>query len=232
MDAVIDRAFATFGPELRYLSFGREVDRYLASVSSDERSAATDFFDGALAYAKNHSQRQSGTQFGVAFSLAGLATNRSPQTTTLLAASDLPIITDLPLDSTFHALAPQAAVAALAALPNALAATGKGNAQIVVQSVGYPSSTVVGSSPSAQQQFYQALSRLLDAERERFPFVVIDVASDAEVPVCAEAAQSYGAATDPFLEAALCSLGLTDSTGSEKPAWAEVLAALSLFGKP
>jgi hypothetical protein len=141
-----------------------------------------------------------------------------PETDALLRASDAAVVNNYPLDASFHALSVSAAAAQLTTVANALAQAAPG-LPIVVQELGYPSATAVGSSADLQQKFYQAAFTLLSAERDRFPLVNLYASADADDAECERQAATFGAAGDPFLIAARCSLGLKDSSGAAKPAW-------------
>jgi hypothetical protein len=231
IEAVIDRSYDTFGPELAYLSFGTDVDRFLAQATSNDRAACATFIQQAVSYAKAHPKRLATTQIGVTFSMPGLSGTRLPETAILLRASDAAVVTNYPLDASFHALSVSAAAAQLTTVANAVAEAAPG-LPIVVQELGYPSATLVGSSADLQQKFYRAAFTVLSAERDRFPFVNLYASADADDAECEREAVTFGAAGDPFLIAARCSLGLKDASGAAKPAWATVLAALSSFREP
>jgi hypothetical protein len=84
---------------------------------------------------------------------------------------------------------------------------------------------VIGGSADLQQKFYRAAFTVPSAECERFPFVNLYASADADHGECARQAATFGAAGDPFLIAARCSLGLKDSSGAAKPAWATARGA-------
>jgi hypothetical protein len=231
VEAVIDRSYDTFGPELAYLSFGTDVDRFLAQANSTDRSACAAFMRQTVSYAKAHPKRLATTQIGVTFSMPGLSGTRLPEADALLHASDAAVVTNYPLDASFHALSVSAAAAQLTTVADAVANATPG-LPIVVQELGYPSATFVGSSAALQREFYQAAFSVLSAQRDHFPFVNLYASADADNGECERQAATFGAAGDPFLIAARCSLGLKDSSGAAKLAWATVLAGLSSFRDP
>ncbi len=231
LQALIDRSFDTFGTELAYLSFGTDVDRFLSQANTSDRSACTALIEQALSYAEAHPKRPPATQIGVTFSAPGLVGALLPETQALLRQSAAAVVTNFPLDASFQALSVSNATAQLQAVADAVGQAAPG-LPLVVQELGYPSATLVGSSLDAQQQFFQAAFSLLSARRDRFPFVNLYASADPDEAECEREAVTYGAAGDPFLIAARCSLGLKDASGVDKPAWAAVLAGLSTFQKP
>jgi hypothetical protein len=229
--AVIDRAYDTFGAELAYLSFGTDVDRFIALADADERAAFVAFIGQASSYAKLHAKRLPTTLIGSTFSVPGLLGDRLPETVALLQESEAAIVTDYPLEASFRAKVVSNAVAELLELADAIARDAPG-LPIVVQELGYPSSTMVGSSGAEQQKFYQAAFSALTMRRDRFPFVNLYASADDDAAECVRQAATFGAADNPRLIAARCSLGLKDRQGVDKPAWRTVMGALSAFGRP
>ncbi|HEX3773884.1 MAG TPA: hypothetical protein VHV51_05425 [Polyangiaceae bacterium] len=254
VEAVIDRAYETFGSELRYLSFGSDVDRFLSLASEQDRSAFSALVESCLNYAKTRSTRPAATAIGVTFSAQALLDPPVSEIAQLLSHSEAAIVTDYPLDSDFHAQPVSAAIADLEQLADTVA-NGNPNQQLVIEELGYPSATSVQSSPSQQQQFYQVLFGALASRRAQFPFVSLYALRDLNQAECGRQAATFGAAGDPLLIAARCSLGfktlepadaVTITGGSEadaseggvasdmtaKPAWGTIVDALSSFGRP
>ncbi|HEY5372500.1 MAG TPA: hypothetical protein VIK01_02390 [Polyangiaceae bacterium] len=239
--AVVDRAYATFGQELAYLSFGTDVDRFLALATASDRTNAGACFLQALSYAKAHAQRLPSTQVGVTLSAPGVIAGLAREAHALLAGSDAAIITDYALDASFQAKSVTDALEDLATLDSKLKAQ-----PIVLQELAYPSSPLVQSSPEQQQQFYDQVFALLAARRQRFPFVDLYALTDDDDADARQRALSFGvltAGTDAGAAelaqatAAFDSLGLRGPTGggpnaSQKPAWLSALRALSTFESP
>jgi hypothetical protein len=242
--AVVDRAYATFGQELAYLSFGSDVDRFLALATASDRANAGACFLQALSYAKAHAQRLPSTQVGVTLSAPGVLAGLPREAHALLAGSDAAIITDYALDASFQARSVTDALNDLATLDSKLK-----DQPIVLQELAYPSSPLVQSSPEQQQQFYDHVFALLAARRQRFPFVDLYALTDDDDAEALQRALTFGtlaAGSDAGVAAlaqataAFDSLGLTPasrltgSTGSAapKPAWLGALRALSTFESP
>jgi hypothetical protein len=228
IDAVIDRAYDTFGAELAYVSLATDIDRFLAQAGVDDRAACATFIGRALSYAKAHPKRQQSTQLGVTFSAPGLLGDRLPETDALLQQSDAAIVTSDSLQASFEVTPPNSAAALLQNLADAIPE----GQPVVMQELGYPSSTAVGSSAEQQRKFYKAAFGVLAARRDRFPFVNLYALDDPDAAECERQALSFGVPGSPLLIAARCSLGLKDEFGAEKPAWGEAVSALSAFGSP
>jgi hypothetical protein len=247
IEAVIDRAYDTFGSELRYLSFGTEVDRFLSLASEQDRSAFSSLVESCLNYARTRSKRLPSTAVGVTFSAQALLDPPLAEITQLLSRSDAAIVTDYPLDANFHAQSVSAAIADLEQLSDKVE-QGNPNQPLVIEELGYPSATSVQSSPEQQQKFYQALFDALASRRARFPFVNVYAVRDSDESECERQAATFGGAGDALLIAARCSLGLKTADAAEagdassgvaasadpcaKPAWGTVVDALSSFGRP
>jgi hypothetical protein len=87
---LIDRSYDTFRSELAYLSFGTDVDRFLAQANSSDRSACATFIQQTVSYAKAHPKRLATTQIGVTFSMPGLSGTRCPRPTHCSARATRP----------------------------------------------------------------------------------------------------------------------------------------------
>ena len=230
MEALVDRTWATFGDELRYLVIGREVDRWLATQDGSQRSAFVEFARYTLDYARRHPDRPAGTQVGVAASLEGWVAG-SPELDDLRAASDVVVATYYPVDARWNARAPTSAGPDLDDLLGALGVDA-GPATVVLQEVGYPSSEQNGSSPGRQRQFYEGLLQALRARRAQLPFVSLFALGDPDRTACEHAAAAFGMPGDALAISGWCSLGLRDPSGAPKDAWAAVSGALADFALP
>lgn len=234
IEALIDQALAVFGEDLAYLTFGADVDRYLAANA--DAAGFTEQALHAIAYARSHAKLGAATRVGVAVSAQGLLAPPA-RLAELIDAGDVVAVSYLPLEADFSARSPSLVADDLAALTAALAARppswlGSNPPPLVLQQVSYPSDPAAQSSPEEQAQFFAAFFQALRAQRAAFPFVVVDGLHDADPGRCATAAASWSAAHSAVLLAAQCSLGLRDVTGAEKPAENRVFAALAEFASP
>ncbi len=230
MDAAIDDVFATFGPELAYLSFGYELDRRLAESPVADGKGLVALVMHALEHARSHPNRPAGTRVGVTATADALGAP-SPELSKLVVASDAVIATYVPVSATFQARLPASAADDLDALAAAVAGDG-GARSVVLQEVGYPSAAKAGSSPEQQDAFYVALFQALSSRRDRFPFVSVRGLHDAWPGACAADAEAVGAPANAKAEALYCSLGLKEGDGNPKPAWETMKNALATFADP
>lgn len=237
LDALVDKVFATFGDELAGLSFGNELDRYLAVASAKNQTDLVALVTHAVTYAKKHPARPPSSSIGVTFGATALAAGTSAEVASLVGISDMVVASYYPVDVGFQARPPTAASQDLDALAAAFTADA-GDAEtsaprpVWLQAVGYPSATLAGSSLEQQRAFYEALFQALVTRRERFPFVAVDGLNESTDEACSERAAALGAPGNPAAVALACSLGLVASDGTNKPARDPVESALAAFSKP
>jgi len=241
VDALVDKTYATFGDELYALSFGNEVDRWLAKANKTDRAAGVALLEHAVDYAEKHPSRPAGSVVGVGFGLDAVVAQSLPEIQQLLDASSAVVVSYSPLDASFQARSPSAAASDLDALGQALAeavpdAGDAGEAgtprPVLLQEIAYPSSPDAKSSEDQQRAFYDNLFQALSTRRERFPFVVVRGLYDAPPAECAADAVALGVGTNPTAVAARCSLGLRTSDGTPKAALSSVVSALATFAGP
>lgn len=246
IERTIDALLPLFGEELRYVSFGLEVDRYYRAVPSILRGPFVATLKHALGYAREHSALGAQAQVSVVTTLSAWSAP-TPTLRSLLEQSDVALLTYLPLDDQLLAR-PASVVAgdldsAYAAIqdavdPNDAGADATVTARvkpIVLHRVGYPSSAEAGSSEVQQQAFYAGLFQVLKSRRARFPFVSVLGLNDPEPQECEAFRLTLGvdALTYPQrAEAAYCSMGLHTSAGLSKAGWGEALGALATFALP
>jgi len=246
LELMIDKTFATFGSELFALSFGNELDRWLAKASAADRADVVALIEHGISYARSHSAKPPAAAIGVTFTSDAVVSGSQPEVAALISASDVVVATLVALDAAFEARAPTTvakdldllSAAAFAGGADAGDAGGSDAADaaapkiVVLQEVAYPSSAAAGSSDEQQRTFYDSLFQALSTRRERFPFVAVRELHDAEISRCEEEAQRLGAVGNPVALAAHCSFGLKTVDGSPKPSWASVVDALATFAAP
>src|SRR5690606_7602808 len=169
LERTIDALLPLFGSELRYVSFGLEVDRYYRAVPTVLRSPFAATLEHALVYARGHAALGDQARVGVVTTHSAWSTP-TPTFRSLLALSDVALVTYLPLDAQLMARPPsvvagdldgiylsmqEAASADLDA--GADAASSAVVKPIVLHRVAYPSSEQAGSSEAQQQTFYSGL---------------------------------------------------------------------------
>jgi hypothetical protein len=146
---------------------------------------------------------------------------------TLNAAADVWIATYYPIDGYF---VPRTPGAALTELPQLTGLAG--GKPLVLQEVGYPSASSLGSSEQAQAQFIANVFQVWRTLGSQLPFVNFVSLHDTTASVCAQFALYYGVGTlggdvNNF-KAYFCSLGIRRSDGTPKPAWNTFLGQSAL----
>lgn len=231
LDALIDKAYATFGDELYLLSFGNEVDRFLAAAPVGERTELVNLVEHGIGYAKNHPQRPIGSLVGVTFGSRAVSETVPASVSELMNASDALVFAYQAVEASYLANTPGSVATEL----DSLAAVGQSDAggkPVVLQRVAYPSAAENESSLDQQNEFYQAFFEALLTRRDRFPFVVIDGLYDENDEDCANQAALIDATGNAKAEAMYCSFGLRETSGTPKPAFATVIDGLATFSSP
>lgn len=209
--ALIDALRPHLTQRVAYLSLGNEVDVYLAA--HNEWSAYKSFYQDAVGYV--HAVAP-GVKVGVTATFGG-AQERASKVTDLNTASDVVILTYYPLGSRF---VPRPPSAAATDIPQMVAmAAGR---PVVLQEVGYPTSTQLASSEAAQAEFVRQVFAGWKAVGGSIPFLNFFLLHDYPQRTCDEFSRYYGMPNDGNLKAYLCSLGLRRTNGTPKPGW-EVL---------
>jgi hypothetical protein len=225
VDALVDALVDRLGPDLAGLTFGRDVDVWLAQHPS-ERAA----FRALVVEACTHAEKRLGPTarlgVGVGFSFEG-ATAPDPIFAPVLAACGAAVLSYMPGLGGTEAVPASAVAGAVDAM--IAAAAGK---PILLTGLGYPSATAVGSSPEKQALFFQTFFQALGPRRDAFRLVEVFELHDLAKPACAALAERQGeSATGPFASY-VCSTGLHAAGDQAKPAWLEVLAGASTFLSP
>lgn len=224
MQTTLDALFASSGDEVQFLTFGRDVDVYLAA-HADERPAFTTFAKKALAYARSHAGAAGDLGVGVAFSPA------APKTEAAFA--ELRDDSDVLAFSYFPGLGsyePQPA-AGVASMVAQLAELGASK-PILLQAVGVASAETAGGSEISQQELFATLFGAVGAQRKSFALVNVVELHDAHPTACSAWAQAQGELPDGPLAAYACSLGLLRQDGTAKPAWNAVLSGAASLSTP
>jgi hypothetical protein len=224
IEETIDALFASSGDEVRFLTFGRDVDVYLATHPS-ERSAFTSFAKSACAYARAHTAAPKDLGVGVAFSTAAPKTEVA--FTDLLDVEDIVAVSYFPGLGTYE---PEAA-SGVAAVVAQLADLGASK-PIVLQATGITSAMAAGGTEDSQHQFFATLFGAVGAQRKSFALVNVVELYDAPPAACSGWAEAQGEPADGPLAAYACSLGLFRNDGTAKPAWNAVLSGAASLSTP
>jgi hypothetical protein len=222
---VIDGAVARLGTNLAGLTFGRDVDVYLAKHPS-ERPALRAFAAEACGHARQRVGASAPLGVGVAFSFEG-ATTPDPSFAPVLAACSAAVLSYMPGLGGSN-VAPASAIAgAVDAMIGA--ASGK---PIVLQALGYPSASLVGASPDKQALFFQTFFEALAPRRRAFALVDVFELHDLGPNACAALASAQGESPSGPFALYACSTGLHAAGDQAKPAWLDVLAGIAQFAAP
>lgn len=255
IEDVVNEVLARYGDKLFYFSLGFQIDAYLSAVQGTERTQFLSFARHVLDYVSAHNQRPDAMRAGVSLSLAALVESLGDEASELqglLEASDVLMLTHLALDVDFSAAAPERLSAALTELLSMSSGDDGNGKDLVLEQVGYPSSELAGATQEQQASFYDNLFSTLRERRERIPFVSVYALNDLSQERCESEASFYSESPNESLQSALCSMGLRQRVddGSDdaaeprfvrrdeppqtapKPAWANVLKALSNFSEP
>lgn len=228
MRRTIDELYARYAGLLSHLCFGYELDRYLAVASSSARRQLLAFLQQTIAYATEHPLHGS-TAVGAAISLGALSGAAEAPLAELMLGEEVVAVYD-PLDAAARPKAPAAVADELRAALDGLSAAG-GRLPLSLFEVGYPSAAV-GSSEQDQLAYFDALFEVLAAQSDRLSFVGVFGLGDRAATDCEAEAGSFGsagAAEAKRRALARCSMGLRAESDTEKPALAEVLAAISRY---
>ena len=223
LELTIDALLGLFGPYLRYLTFGRDLDRYLVENPA-QRPALVMLAEHACAYARAHPDAADDLEVGVALSFQG-ATAPDPSFVDLLTASDIAAISYLP------GLEPVEPQVGIAASLDAVIAGARGK-QIVLQAIGAPSAGTATSSEASQQQFYDEFFAALAPRRGAIAWVNAFELHDLGDDACAAYAAEQGEDPTGDFAVASCSVGLFTVSAAPKAAWAEVLNGMATFASP
>lgn len=223
MEQTIDALFASTGPEVQYLTLGRDVDVYLEAHPA-ERSAFVAFAKQAFAYARSHDDAPPDLAVGAAMSRA--APKQEPAFGNLRDLGDVVAFSYFPGLVSFDAAKEPGAALVVAQLTAAA-----GPKPIVLQA-GFASDAAAGGSEDAQQAFFATLFGAIGAHRKSFALVNVVELSDAPPSSCGAWAVAQGGEEDGPLAAYACSLGLFRADGSTRPAWQAVLAGAAALSSP
>ncbi|MDC3955061.1 hypothetical protein [Polyangium jinanense] len=223
--ASIDAALSALGPSARFFVLGRDVDVRLAA-HPDERAAFELFASDVLDYVRAHPLAAPDIRAGVGFSFEGVSAP-DPSFLPLLDASDVAVASYLPgLGAAEAGRASDISAHADTILAHAA------DKAVVLESVGSPSSSVVGGSEDKQALFLETFFGALAPRRDRFVFVNIEALHDLGPVRCGERVAVLGEPADGPYAAYACSLGLFTEQGQEKASWKAFLNGAAAFASP
>jgi len=221
--ALLDAVKPLLTPQVAYLSVGNEVDVYL-SAHPTEWTAYQSFYQDALAYIH---QTMPGIRVGVTTTFGGASGGAQGNVAALNTMSDVWIFTYYPVRAGF---VPNFGQSPLTDFPTML--TLAGTKDVVLQEVGYPSSTALSSSEANQAAFITEFFQAWQNSGQRIPFLSFFLLHDLTPTMCAQLNSYFQLPPDPALQAYLCSLGLRHDDDTPKPAWSAFVSSAAAHGFP
>jgi hypothetical protein len=221
--ALLDAIKPLLTSQVAYISVGNEVDLYLSAHPS-EWAAYQNFYEDAVAYIH---QTLPGIRVGVTTTFGGASGGAQASVAALNGMSDVWIFTYYPLGGGFVPSAPQLP---LTDFPTML--TLASTKDVVLQEVGYPTSTLISSSEANQADFVNQFFQAWQNAGQRIRFLSFFLLHDFTPTFCAELNAYYQSPPDPAFQAYLCSLGLRHEDGTEKPAWSAFVSGAAAHGFP
>jgi hypothetical protein len=221
--ALINALKPIIGGRVKYLSIGNEVDVYLSS-HPEQWAAYRAFYADAV---KAVHASLPGIQVGVTTTFTSSQTQES-KITELNAPSDVYMLTYYPLGASFRPRQPTTVDADITQMLRQAGAR-----PLVLQEVGYPSATELGSSEKAQADFVSLLlDRWSAAGASRIPFLNFFLLHNLARETCDQLAAYYGLGGDANFKAYLCTLGLRRADGTPKSAWQALVSGAKKTGLP
>jgi hypothetical protein len=221
--ALLDAIKPLLTTYVAYMSIGNEVDLYMKAHPT-EWLAYQSFYEDGLAYIH---QTMPGIRVGVTTTFAGASTSAQANVAALNSMSDVWIFTYYPTGAGFVPNSPQSP---LSDFPTML--TLAGTKDVVLQEVGYPSSTVISSSEANQAAFVTQFFQAWQNSGQRIPFLSFYLLHDLTPTTCAQLNSYYQVSPDPAFQAYLCTLGLRHDDDTLKPAWSAFVSAAAAQGFP
>ncbi len=210
-----------YGTKIDSITIGNEVDVYLGANPTQWQAYAT-FYGEASALI--HSQFPS-IRVGVTSTFGGAtdATN-GPLIAALNSVSDMFMMNYYPLNADFTPRDPSVVTADFAKI----LAVSQGK-PILLQEVGYPTSTALGSSEQMQAQFVNNVFSEWMKAGNKIEYLSFFLLHDDTPANCAQIAAQFQQANPNFV-LFFCSLGLRNSDGTDKLAWPALKTAAQADG--
>lgn len=206
---------------LPYFVIGNEVDVYFQK-HPEEVGSYLAFYEKAKAVVKQHFP---GAQVGITVTMEGLTKQeRKEIVSKIVKASDAAFFTFYPV---FNMQTGKMGETAKYLDIIIAEAAGK---DVILQEVGFPSSTAIGSSPALQAEFFANIIPAINV-RPQIKMASIFVLHDLEPPLCTILTNYYGIGPENnangYFQEFLCSLGVHEMNGKAKPAWGVLATELS-----
>jgi hypothetical protein len=221
--SLLDAIKPSLNSHVLYISIGNEVDVYLATHPA-EWSTYQAFYEDAISYIH---RTLPGIQVGVTSPFTGASGAQRTNVTQLNTMSDIWVFTYYPIGSGFVPNGPQAPVSDFSTMH-----TLAGSRPVVLQEVGYPTSSTISSSEADQATFVTNVFKAWQTAGQQTPFLNYFLLHDLTPSTCSTLGQFYGGPNDPAFEAYLCTLGLRTSTDAPKAAWQTLVNSAAAQGFP
>lgn len=223
--ASIDAALGVLDKRARFIVLGRDLDVYVAAFPS-ERASLEAFAEDLVAYVHEHPLAPPDVVVGVGFSFVGVS-SADASFEALRGVTDVVVVSYLPgLGS------PEAGLTSALPIDVDTMIVRSSGKPVVIESIGYPSSAVVGSSDAKQALFFDTLFDALAPRRSGFAFVNVDALHDLGPLRCASFVTERGELVGSVFADFACSLGIVSADGAEKPAWSSFLKGAAAFASP
>lgn len=206
--AALDALAPHFRGRVRWLMIGNEIDPYFGGHSREVSAYARLFGDGA----QHAKQLVPGLMVSATATVGGL-NQINGLLRPIYSQSDFVGLTYYPLNADFTVRGPDTVASDFARMVEA--AAGK---PILLQEVGYPSSTRNNSSDSQQAQFFQQVFDSLRRYRNNFIAANFFLMADFPDWLVDQFSRYYGSNAERF-RSYLKTLGVFDDQGRPKPSW-------------
>lgn len=217
---LLDQLLPSMQGRVTYLSIGNEVDVYFENARMDELVAYKTFVSAIQTYLEN---RLPQAQLGITVTAGGWLGSNVQSWLDLTANTDVIISTYYPLQGDFSVQPPTAAAADIPALLSVVT-----DRPWVFQEVGYPASTIGGSSEAMQAEFVRQVFATWRDANGRIPFLNWFLLHDFSTELVDQFVGYYGV-NNPNFRAYLDSLGLRNRNNTDKQAWTVLLQEAESF---
>jgi len=220
--AMLDAILPLLNPNVVYFSMGNEVDVYL-SLHPAEWPAYKSFYQDAVSYLH---QRAPSLKLGVTTTYSGANGIDSLNVRHLNDSSDVFILTYYPIGNQFAPRQPSVVATEIAQMISL--AQGR---PLILQEVGYPTATSLGSSEQAQAQFVANVFGAWQTHGTAIPFLNFFCMHDFTRGQCDSLAQYYGSPSNQPFKDFLGSLGFRAVNGTPRMAWQAFVDSASRISK-
>jgi hypothetical protein len=218
----------TYGSQIDSIAIGNEVDVYLNSTTPPEWTDYATFYGAASTFIHTN---YPAIRVGVTSTFDGATNSVSgPLMASLNSVSDVIMMNYYPLNTNYTPINPSNIPALVAGdFATMLAHAAPLNKPILLQEVGFPSSTALGSSEALQATFVQSVFTAWLNAGDNIPYLNFFLLHDDTPAACQQIAAQFSV-SDPNFVLFFCSLGLRNSNGTDKMAWPALKAASQANG--